>query len=860
MIRSLGPGLETTDFIRIALGSQHTFIVVQNSNLSKPLVITWPQLLQQIQDQLNIISGGSTIQVQDEGSIINATAQFLNFIGAGVTVTQNGNGVNITIPGGGTGSGVWGAITGDITNQTDLVTYVSTQIAAALVNYVPNSRTITINGDTKDLSADRTWTINIPTYTANNGVQPESGNPTNFELGGSIIKNTLINVGPANSAHDLQFDSPGPLDGSGKIKFTATTGTYSSTDKLVRFEARGAISAYVVADGTNGTGIFIQSLSSGAIPMIISNASSAEILRMLNSGQLQLNLYNSSTAFSSGLTSVGILNVDNTGKVFVSPAPTGTGTVTSVAVSSGTGITASVTGNPNINPTINITNSAPDQTVVLSNGTGINVTGTYPNFTISNTAPDQTVVLSSGAGISVTGTYPNFTITNSSPSSGGTVTGVTATSPITSSGGTAPVISTSMATNKLIGRGTGGTGVMEEITLGTGLSFSGTTLNATGGGGLLYGTASGTNTYAVTITGVTSYTDGDTYVIKFTNGNDDDSSININGLGAKILEKQANIRVTGGDIVSGQELIIIYDGTHFQTLGVAPNQLFAYVTNDDSVTINKGQAVYAFGAAGNRMSVKLANNTSDSTSAQTVGLVFSSSIAPNQKGFIITQGVLSGVNTSAYSPGAQLYLGATAGALTSTKPYAPNHLVYIGIVERANAGNGQIYVKPQNGYELNELHDVDLITSLPTNNQVLSYQTGTPNLWKNKNVIDIAPTSLKTGSCGVTFDGGGQVVQNKTAYVQMPYNGTLGAWFMVADQTGACTIAVSKSTFTGFPSTSAVYSVNPAIPAGFQKELAAFPSYISGMATVTAGDVLKFEISSVTSITWVNLSISIAKT
>ena len=539
MIKSLGPGLDTTDFIRIALGSQHTFIVVQNSNLSKPLVITWPQLLRQIQDQLNIISGGSTIEVQDEGVIIDTTAQFLNFIGAGVNVTQNGNGVDVTIPGGGGGSSVWGFITGTITNQTDLVSYIASQIATALLNYVPNTRTITINGLTQNLSANRTWTISIPTYTANNGVQPESGNPTNFELGGSIIKSTFIDVGPSNSGHDLQFDSNGPLGGSGKIKFTATTGTYSPTDKLVRFEASGAISAYFIADGTNGTGIFIQSTSSGAVPMIISNSSSAEILRMLNSGQLQLNLYNTATAFqgSSG-TSVGVLNVDNTGKLFV------------------------------------------------------------------------------GAG-----------------GGGGGVSSVTATAPITSSGGSTPDISTSMASNKLIGRGTAGVGVMEEITLGTNLSLSGTTLNATGGG-LKSGTASGTNTYAVTITGVTSYTDGDTYVIKFTNGNDDDSSININGLGAKNLEKQANIRVTGGDIVSGQELIIIYDGTNFQTLGVAPNQLFAYVTNDDSVTINKGQPVYAFGAAGNRMSVKLANNTSDSTSAQTVGVVFSSSIAPNQKGFI----------------------------------------------------------------------------------------------------------------------------------------------------------------------------------------------------------------------------------
>jgi hypothetical protein len=59
------------------------------------------------------------------------------------------------------------------------------------------------------------------------------------------------------------------------------------------------------------------------------------------------------------------------------------------------------------------------------------------------------------------------------------VTSVSATSPITSSGGSTPDISTSMATNKLIGRSTAGTGVMEEITVGTGLSLSGGTLNAT---------------------------------------------------------------------------------------------------------------------------------------------------------------------------------------------------------------------------------------------------------------------------------------------------------------------------------------------------------------------------------------------
>jgi len=62
---------------------------------------------------------------------------------------------------------------------------------------------------------------------------------------------------------------------------------------------------------------------------------------------------------------------------------------------------------------------------------------------------------------------------------GGGVTSITATSPITSSGGTTPVISTSMATNKLIGRSTAGTGVMEEIAIGSGLTLLGGTLSNT---------------------------------------------------------------------------------------------------------------------------------------------------------------------------------------------------------------------------------------------------------------------------------------------------------------------------------------------------------------------------------------------
>jgi len=64
--------------------------------------------------------------------------------------------------------------------------------------------------------------------------------------------------------------------------------------------------------------------------------------------------------------------------------------------------------------------------------------------------------------------------------------------------------------------------------------------------------------------------------------------------------------------------------------------LYARATNAEATTITKGQAVYAFGATGDRVSVKLANNTSDATSAKTFGLA-AENITAGATGMIICQ-------------------------------------------------------------------------------------------------------------------------------------------------------------------------------------------------------------------------------
>lgn len=156
----------------------------------------------------------------------------------------------------------------------------------------------------------------------------------------------------------------------------------------------------------------------------------------------------------------------------------------------------------------------------------------------------------------------------------------------------------------------------------------------------------------------------------------------------------------------------------------------AYVTNAEAVTITKGQVVYIFGASGDRAAVKLAKNTSDTFSSKTLGIVRNDILA-GQAGWVTTQGQVSGINLGAYTAGDILWLDSVAGGFTKTKPVAPKHSVFVGVVERANPGNGLIYVKPQNGVELDEVHDV-LITS-PTNNQILAYTSST-GVWQNKSV------------------------------------------------------------------------------------------------------------------------------
>lgn len=185
---------------------------------------------------------------------------------------------------------------------------------------------------------------------------------------------------------------------------------------------------------------------------------------------------------------------------------------------------------------------------------------------------------------------------------------------------------------------------------------------------------------------------------------------------------------------------LVYNGTAWVNQHLPVSSL---VQNAEANTLTTGTVVYLFGGTGDHASVKRADYTSDTTSSKTVGVV-AANIASSQNGTVITRGYVDGIDLSTgYAEGDVLWLG-TNGQFTKTKAVAPNHLVFIGVVVRAT-NNGIIYVAAQNGYELDELHNVAISNTLASG-EFLKYNG---SLWVN-DVIDLGTDTAGNYVAGIT--------------------------------------------------------------------------------------------------------------
>jgi len=271
------------------------------------------------------------------------------------------------------------------------------------------------------------------------------------------------------------------------------------------------------------------------------------------------------------------------------------------------------------------------------------------------------------------------------------------------------------------------------------------------------------------------------------------------------------IGITGSPVTTSGTLAFAFGGNSTQYINGAGNlitfpsiisqaaNLVTEVYNKTGATLTKGTIVYINGGQGNLPTVTKAIATGDSTSAQTFGIV-QADITNNNNGYVVIAGRLSDLDTQAYTEGTQLYLSSTtAGTWTSTKQYAPAHLVYVGIVVRAHPTQGIVEVKIQNGYELDELHNVAAQT--PSNNDGLFYESST-DLWKNKSIATIlgyTPQAQLNGT-GFVKASGTTITYDNSTYVttdtfqNISASKTFAVGFNIASAGGTNQISVFANT------------------------------------------------------------------
>jgi hypothetical protein len=184
------------------------------------------------------------------------------------------------------------------------------------------------------------------------------------------------------------------------------------------------------------------------------------------------------------------------------------------------------------------------------------------------------------------------------------------------------------------------------------------------------------------------------------------------------------------------------------------SQVKQYVRAGEILT--KGQAVYVSSADGTNILVSKASNATEALSSKTIGLIAQDlNTTSNKFGYVITEGLLGGLDTNAATVGDPVWLGVS-GALIyglANKPIAPAHLVYIGVVTKKSSGSGEIFIQPQNGFELQELHNVLIgsgYSSTPADNNLLAYDSAS-SLWKNQtgsqaNLVTLSDTGTVTNT------------------------------------------------------------------------------------------------------------------
>jgi len=696
---AVGPGNATVTLSNLAVISK----VLTGLNITGGTVTDTDSILTafgKVQNQINGLTGGVTYQgtwnaATNTPTLTSSVGTKGYYYVVNVAGSTNLNGITDWKLG---DWAIFNGSTWEKVDNTDAVVSVNGYTGAVVLTFSdvgapPATRTLTINGTTFDLTANRSWTVGdvrtdqtysnptwisslawgkitgTPTTLAGYGITDGASNTTTLTINGTtfdLSANRTWNVGTVTSVGTSGPLTGGTITGSGTIGIAqagaSSDGYLSSTDWNTFNNKQNALTNPVTGTGT----IFTLPMWSGATSLVDSP---------LSYGPDTFNFqYNSATGGTVNFTNIGLtaytysIQMNN----FGSPRSTVHSYTDGVVVQSIGGTQVSrVFANGNT-----ILGAG-----VVDNGYKLEVSGNlYVNSIVNATTDTDRFIVSDGGLIKYR-------------------TGAQLLSDI---------------------------GAQGALTL---------TTTGTSGAATLIGNVLNIPEYSTALTGYVPYS-----------GATQDLDLGTYGLISDFVRfnpSSSNIPSAEGvmswDNTDGTVRLSVKGNTYSVPIGQSVISRVRNSTGTNLLRTNY-QVVKVAGAQGQRLAVSLAQANNDANSASTLGLVCEN-ISNNQEGFIVNIGQVTSINTTGnlqgetWNDGDVLYLSPTIlGAITNIKPVAPQHTVIIGYVEYAHANNGKIYVKIDNGYELEELHDV---SAEPFINNGLLYRDTTLNLWKSATISTI---------------------------------------------------------------------------------------------------------------------------
>jgi hypothetical protein len=238
----------------------------------------------------------------------------------------------------------WGNITGVLANQTDL--------QDALDLKVPTSRTLTINGVTQDLSADRSWTISTGITVNTTPITGGTSGRLLFDNAGTVGETSGVSWNSGTSVLTV-----GITGANGTIQFPATTSGFVPSiisqfagnnliftvgSRSLSLSGSGQLTTSfntTITGSTGGAALTVAQGNSGWTPVADFNGSSGTALRINTNGNILVGTTTDAGFRFDVNGTARVVNRFQVGSFTVGAAGTPSTIVTTGRISAGGGIT-----------------------------------------------------------------------------------------------------------------------------------------------------------------------------------------------------------------------------------------------------------------------------------------------------------------------------------------------------------------------------------------------------------------------------------------------------------------------------------------------------------------------------------------